>query len=196
MTDASDHTVFVTGATSGFGRATARRFAAAGARVIGAGRRADRLKELHEELGDRFLPVVLDVGDRDAVAAAFTGLPADFAEITVLVNNAGLALDVGPADEANLGDWMTMIDANIKGVVCCTHAVLPGMVARDRGGHIVNVGSVAGSSPNPGSCVYGSTKAFVHRFSENLRADLLGHDVRVTILAPGTAYSKKETLRC
>jgi 3-hydroxy acid dehydrogenase/malonic semialdehyde reductase len=186
MTDASDHIVFVTGATSGFGRATARRFSEAGARVIGAGRRGDRLEELRQELGNRFLPVVLDVGDRDAAAAAFADLPAEFAEISILVNNAGLALDVGPAHEADLDAWVTMIDANIKGVVCCTHAVLAGMVERDRG-HIVNVGSVAGNSANPGSCVYGSTKAFVHRFSENLRADLLGHDVRVTIIAPGAA---------
>jgi len=186
MTDASDHIVFITGATSGFGRAAARRFAKGGARVIGAGRRAERLEELAQELGDKFLPVVLDVGDRDAVAAAFSGLPTEFAEITILVNNAGLALDVGPAHEADLDAWITMIDANVKGVVCSTLAVLPGMVERNRG-HIVNVGSVAGNSANPGSCVYGSTKAFVHRFSENLRADLLGHDVRVTIIAPGAA---------
>ncbi len=187
--DIADSCVFVTGATSGFGRATARRFAEAGARVVATGRRADRLAALAGELGERVLALPLDVADRVAVAAAFAGLPAAFAEVSVLINNAGLALDRGPAYQASLDEWETMIDVNVKGVVYCTHAVLPGMVERDLG-HIVNIGSVAGSSSNPGSCVYGSTKAFVHRFSENLRADLLGHNVRVTIISPGAAETE------
>ena len=176
--------VLVTGATTGFGAATARRFARDGARVIAAGRRKALLDEIATELGDLVHPVVLDVRDRAAVADAIATLPAAFAEIDVLVNNAGLAVGLEPASEAHLDDWDAMVDTNVKGLMYVTRAVLPGMVERNRG-HVVNLGSVAGEFPYPGGNVYGATKAFVHQFSLNLRADLLGKNVRVTDIAPG-----------
>jgi 3-hydroxy acid dehydrogenase / malonic semialdehyde reductase len=177
-------TVFVTGASAGFGAEIARRFIAAGAHVVVAARREDRLDQLVGELGDRAHAVTLDVRDRAAVAAAIAALPAPFAEIDVLVNNAGLALGLEPAPRANLDDWEQMVDTNCKGLMTVTRAVLPGMVARRRG-HVVNLGSVAGTYPYPGGNVYGATKAFVHQFSLNLRSDLHGTGVRVTCVEPG-----------
>ena len=176
--------VLVTGATTGFGAATARRFALDGARVIAAGRRLERLDALRGEFGELILPLELDVRDRAGVARAIETLPAAFAAIDVLVNNAGLAVGLEPANEAVLDDWDAMVDTNVKGLMYVTRAVLPGMVERDRG-HVVNLGSVAGEWPYPGGNVYGATKAFVHQFSLNLRADLLGKNVRVTDVAPG-----------
>jgi len=177
--------VFVTGATSGFGAAIARRFVGAGHRVIASGRREDRLQALVDELGrDNVLPLVLDVRDRAAVDAAVASLPADYAEIDLLVNNAGLALGLEPAHRADVEQWETMVDTNVKGLMFVTRAVLPGMVARNRG-HVVNIGSVAGAYAYPGGNVYGSTKAFVRQFTLNLRADLTGTRVRVTDVAPG-----------
>src|ERR1700716_3830719 len=125
-------TVFVTGASTGFGAAIARRFAADGARVVVTARRADRLAELAAELGANGLPVELDVRDRDAVEETIDTLPPEFAEIDVLVNNAGLAKGLEPAHRADLDDWDQMIDTNCKGLVYCTRVVLPGMVARGR----------------------------------------------------------------
>ncbi|MDJ0386717.1 bifunctional NADP-dependent 3-hydroxy acid dehydrogenase/3-hydroxypropionate dehydrogenase YdfG [Roseomonas sp. E05] len=177
--------LLVTGATSGFGASIARRFAQDGARIIAIGRRADRLEALARELGEgQVLPLALDVRDSAAIQAAIAGLPADWAEIDVLVNNAGLALGLEPAQRASLADWEMMIDTNAKGLVAMTHAVLPGMVARNRG-HVVNIGSTAGEWPYPGGNVYGATKAFVRQFSLNLRADLHGTAVRVTDIEPG-----------
>jgi 3-hydroxy acid dehydrogenase/malonic semialdehyde reductase len=177
--------VLITGASAGFGTAIARALAAEGHRIIAAARRTDRLEALAEELGrDKVLPLALDVTDRAAVSRAIEGLPAGWSEIDVLVNNAGLARGLAPAQTAKLDDWETMIDTNIKGVTYITHAVLPGMVARDRG-HIVNMGSVAGTWPYAGGNVYGATKAFVRNFSLNLRTDLLGTKVRVTNVEPG-----------
>ncbi|RYZ33090.1 MAG: SDR family NAD(P)-dependent oxidoreductase, partial [Myxococcaceae bacterium] len=165
--------VLVTGATAGVGLAVARRFVKEGARVIATGRRGERLEALKAELGDRLLPVTLDVTDRAAVQQAFDSLPADFAQVDVLVNNAGLAMGLDPAQTARLEDWDVMVDTNVKGLLYCTRAALPGMVARDRG-HVINIGSIAGEFPYPGGNVYGATKAFVHQFSLNLRADLHG----------------------
>jgi 3-hydroxy acid dehydrogenase / malonic semialdehyde reductase len=178
------NTVFVTGASAGFGAAIVRRFASAGARVIAAARRAERLDSLARELGERVLPISLDVQDRAAVERAIAELPAPFAEVDLLVNNAGLALGLEPAQRASVDDWERMIDTNCKGLVYVTRALLPGMVARGRG-HVVNLGSVAGSYPYPGGNVYGGTKAFVHQFSLNLRSDLHGTPLRVTVIEPG-----------
>lgn len=177
--------VFITGATAGFGTAMAKRFAKAGHRVVAAGRREDRLKALAAELeGCQVHTVVLDVRDREAVTAAVQGLPADYADIDLLINNAGLALGVEPVPQASLDDWENMVDTNIKGLMYMTHAVIPGMVARNRG-HIVNIGSTASAYPYRGGNVYGGSKAFVRQFSLNLRADLNGTRVRVTDVAPG-----------
>jgi 3-hydroxy acid dehydrogenase / malonic semialdehyde reductase len=177
--------VFVTGASAGFGAAIARRFAKEGHRVVVTGRRRERLDALAGELGhDKILPLVFDVRDRQAVARAFEELPATFADIDVLVNNAGLALGLEPAQKASLDDWEAMVDTNVKGLMYVTRAALPGMVARDRG-LIVNLGSTAARYPYPGGNVYGATKAFLHQFSLNLRADLLGTRVRVTDIQPG-----------
>ncbi len=186
--------VFVTGATSGFGHATAQRFAKDGAKIIGTGRRKNRLDELKKEMGSNFLPLAFDVGQREQVERAVAGLPPEFREVDVLVNNAGGALGLDPAQTANLDDWETMIDANVKGVVYCTRFLLPGMVERNRG-HIINLGSVAAEFPYPGGNVYGATKAFVHNFSYNLRSDLLGTAVRVTDVQPGLCKTEFSEVR-
>jgi 3-hydroxy acid dehydrogenase / malonic semialdehyde reductase len=176
---------FVTGASSGLGEAIARRYAAAGVRVVAAARREDRLDVLVSDLGEEsILPVVLDVRDRTAVERTVQSLPPAFAEVDVLVNNAGLALGLEPAQDAVLDNWERMIDTNCTGLVYATRALLPGMVARRRG-HVVNMGSIAGTYPYPGGNVYGATKAFVHQFSLGLRADLHGTGIRVTCIEPG-----------
>lgn len=194
MTSIQPSTVFVTGASSGFGAAIARRFAASGARVIASARRAERLKDLAAELGSSVLPVTLDVRDRAAVFAAVSDLPAEFAEVDVLVNNAGLALGQDLAQAADLDDWDQMVDTNCKGLAYVTRAVLPGMVAR-RKGHVINLGSVAGGYPYPGGNAYGGSKAFVHQFSLGLRSDLHGTGVRVTCVEPGLADTEFSTVR-
>lgn len=176
--------VFVTGATAGFGIAITRLFVREGAQVIAAGRRCERLDALKKELGEHLLPLNLDVRDRQTVERSVSTLPPEFAAIDVLVNNAGLALGLGPAHEAELDDWDAMVDTNVKGLMYCTRSVLPGMVGRNRG-HIINLGSVAAEFPYPGGNVYGATKAFVRQFSLNLRADLFGTAVRVTDIEPG-----------
>lgn len=177
-------TILVTGATAGFGAAFARRFVREGHRVIATGRRVERLSALAAELGQALLPAALDVTDAAAVAGFLATLPEDWREVDVLINNAGLALGLSPAWEAKLADWDTMIATNISGLIHVTHAVLPGMVERNDG-IILNLGSVAGEYPYPGGHVYGGTKAFVRQFSLNLRADLVGRNVRVTDIEPG-----------
>ena len=177
-------TVFVTGATAGFGEAITHRFVRDGHRVIATGRRRERLDALRDELGERVLPVVLDVTDAAAVAALPGSLPAEWRDIDVLVNNAGLALGVSPAQVAKVADWETMIATNVAGLARMTHALLPGMVERNRG-HVVNLSSTAASYPYPGGNVYGASKAFVTQFSLNLKSDLVGTNVRVTDLEPG-----------
>lgn len=176
--------VFVTGASAGFGAAIARTFVKGGHRVIATARRKDRLLELSKELGEALLPVELDVRDDAAIKSVAAGLPTEFADIDVLVNNAGLALGLEPAQRASLDDWNNMIDTNCKGLVTVTHALLPGMVERNRG-HVFNLGSVAATYPYAGGNVYGATKAFVRQFSLNLRADLSGTALRVTDIEPG-----------
>lgn len=177
--------VLVTGATAGFGLAIARRFAADGAHIVAIGRRAERLAALAAEIGpERVHPLALDITDRAAVERAIASLPPAFAQVGVLVNNAGMARGLEPAQAADLDDWDAMVDTNIKGLMYMTRALLPGMVARDAG-HVVNIGSTAGEWPYPGGNVYGATKAFVRQFSYNLRADLHGTKVRVTDIEPG-----------
>ncbi len=174
----------VTGASSGFGESISRQLVQAGYKVIGTGRRAERLAALADELGAQFLPLAFDVQDKAATRAAIAGLPAEWSEVDLLVNNAGLALGLEPAHKADLEDWEQMIATNISGLTLLTRLLLPGMVARNRG-HVINIGSIAGTYPYPGGNVYGATKAFVKQFSLNLRADLAGTAIRVTNVEPG-----------
>lgn len=189
-------TVMITGASSGFGAATAQLFAERGNRLILIARRMDKLNELKERLsGDVDLHLVqLDIRDRQAVDGLVAGLPEQFQEIDLLINNAGLALGLEPAWQVALDDWDTMVDTNIKGLMYMVRAVLPGMVARNRG-HIVNIGSTAGAWPYPGGNTYGGSKAFVEQFTRNLRADLLGTRVRATCIAPGMAETEFSQVR-
>ncbi len=188
-------TILITGATSGFGRACAQRFAQEGWRLIVTGRRRDRLDDLADQLqGTPIHTVQLDVRDLAAVKAMVEQLPKDFGEVDVLINNAGLALGLEGAHQASLDDWETMIDTNIKGLCYLTRCVLPAMVARNTG-HIINMGSVAGTYPYPGGNVYGATKAFVKQFSRNLLTDLIHTRVRVTNIEPGLAESEFSVVR-
>ncbi len=187
-------TVFVTGATSGFGAATARKFLDEGHRVVVSGRRLERLSPLVKRFPDRVLALKLDVRDREAVFALVESLPLEYQAVDILVNNAGLALGMAPAHQADLEQWETMVQTNINGLIYCTRALLPGMVARG-GGHVINVGSVAGAYPYPGANVYGATKAFVEQFSLNLRADLVAQNIRVTNIEPGLAETEFSEVR-
>ncbi|PLY03193.1 MAG: NAD(P)-dependent oxidoreductase [Desulfuromonas sp.] len=183
-------TVVITGATSGFGKACVERFAGDGCRMILVGRREQRLAELQEQYPDNDVHLLpLDVRNREEVFTAFANLPEPFQTVDVLVNNAGLALGLEPSWETDIKDWEVMVDTNIKGVLYCTRALLPGMVDR-KNGSIVNIGSVAGNWPYPGGNVYGATKSFVQQFSRNLRCDLLGKNVRVTNIEPGMAETE------
>ena len=192
---AADRVALVTGATSGFGQAFALRFLAAGGRVIATGRRTDRLKALEARApGGRCLGRGMDVRSPDSIAQALAELPADFQAIDVLFNNAGLALGLGKAHETDPADWEAMIATNISGLTHVTRAVLPGMVARNSG-HVINMGSVAANYPYPGGNVYGATKAFVRQFSLNLRSDLTGTAVKVTVIEPGMAETEFSKVR-
>lgn len=186
-------TMFVTGASSGFGLAIAERFLADGWRAVVCARRFDRLQVLSDRFPDRVFAIELDVTDHASVARKVQSLPKEFANVDVLVNNAGLALGLAPAHEASLEDWDRMIATNCSGLVHVTRAILPGMVAR-KSGSIVNIGSIAGENPYPGGNVYGATKAFVHQFTQNLNADLVGSGVRASCVEPGlcggTEFSK------
>ena len=194
MTVTASSIVLITGATSGFGAAAARRFARDGARLILAARRADRLEAIKRELGVPVHTVTLDVRDRAAVEAALKALPTEFAAIDVLVNNAGLALGIEPAHQTAIDDWEQMVDTNVKGLMYLTRFVLPGMVARKRG-HVINIGSVAANYPYPGGNVYAGTKAFVAQFSLALRSDLQGTNVRVTDIEPGLCQTEFSLVR-
>jgi serine 3-dehydrogenase len=187
-------TALITGATSGFGAAAVHRFAQAGWRVIATGRRAERLQPLVDAYGpERVHAAVFDVRDTAAMEAALAALPADFAAIDLLVNNAGLAQGTAPAQSASLDDWRTMIDTNVTALVTLTHRLLPQLVARK--GAIINISSVAGVYPYPGGNAYGGTKAFVSQFSLGLRSDLHGTGVRVTTIEPGMAETEFTLVR-
>ena len=177
-------TVLVTGASAGFGVAIVRRMVTDGHRVIATARRHERLQALAEELGAAVLPFTLDVTDDAAVPALPGSLPEGWREVDILVNNAGLALGTEVAQASKLDNWDTMVATNVVGLMHMTHALIPGMVARNRG-HIVNLSSTAGVYPYPGGNVYGASKAFVSQFSMGLKCDLVGTGVRVTDLEPG-----------
>lgn len=187
-------TIFITGATSGFGLACARLFIEHGARVVATGRRKARLAALKKELGSNAHVIALDVRDNKAVLKAMNSLPAKFSRIDVLVNNAGGALGMSGFEHSALADAEQMVETNIMGLIYCTHAVLPQMVKRNTG-HIVNISSIAGTYPYPGGNVYGGAKAFVTQFSLNLRADLLGKNIRVTNIEPGMAETEFSLVR-
>ncbi|MDG6093745.1 SDR family NAD(P)-dependent oxidoreductase [Acetobacter sp. AN02] len=182
--DMTSITALVTGATAGFGHAVAERLIRDGYRVIVTGRRTGRLEALRDTFGEAVLPFTLDMTDTAALKALPDSLPSGWQEVDVLVNNAGLALGLDPAQTASFQDWETMIATNVTGLALITRALLPGMVARNRG-HIVSLGSTAGRYPYPGANVYGASKAFVAQFMDNLRADLLGTRIRATCLEPG-----------
>lgn len=188
--------VLITGASSGFGAACARRFGHEGDALVLGARRVERLEQLKAQL-EPYCPVhvgALDVREATSVDTFLDGLPAAFREVDVLVNNAGLALGMSPAWEASWDDWNTMIATNVRGLAYVTRKVLPGMVRRDSG-HVVNMGSIAGAWPYPGGNVYGASKAFVAQFSRSLRAELLGTAVRVSNIEPGLAETEFSRVR-
>jgi 3-hydroxy acid dehydrogenase/malonic semialdehyde reductase len=189
-------TIMITGATSGFGEATARLFASYGWKLILTGRRLQRLEALQLELGgpQQVHICCFDIKDRNAVEHAFETLPDSFSNIDVLLNNAGLALGLEPADKTDLDDWDKMVDTNIKGLMYCTRTVLPKM-KQQGSGYIINIGSVAGNWPYPGGNVYCASKAFVRQFSLAIRADLLGSGIRVTNIEPGNAQTEFSMVR-
>lgn len=184
----------VTGATSGIGEACARKFQAAGYRVIMTGRNAERLDALKEELGNDTLSLVFDVRDREAAEAAIASLPAEWQDIEILVNNAGLALGLEKEYEGDYRDWDTMIDTNIKGLLYMTRAVVPGMVAKGKG-HVINIGSVAGDAAYANGNVYCGTKAAVKAITDGLRIDLAETPIRVTLLKPGLVETRFSEVR-
>lgn len=188
------NTILITGATSGFGAAAVERFAAGGWRIVACGRRAERLQRLVEQYGkDVVHAAAFDIRDADAMQAALDALPPEFADINVLVNNAGLALGTAPAQRADLAQWRQMIDTNVTALATLTHKLLPTLI--ERRGAILNVSSIAGTYPYPGGNVYGATKAFITQFSLGLRADLHGTGVRVTSIEPGLAETEFTLVR-
>lgn len=190
-------TVFITGATSGFGWAAAHRFGKAGWNLILTGRRRERLEQLQAELADQcqVLPIPLDIRDAEAVKAAVANLKAPFDRIDTLINNAGLALGTEPAQQCKLENWQQMIDTNVKGLVTVTHTLLPKLIDSGCGASILNLGSVAGHWPYPGGNVYCGTKAFVEQFSYALRCDLAGTGVRVSNIGLGMAETEFTLVR-
>ena len=190
----SGKVAWITGATAGFGAATVDRFVAGGWRVVASGRRAERLQQLVDRHGaERVHALAFDIRDEAAMRAAHAGLPADFAGLDLLVNNAGLALGTAPAPQADLAQWKQMIDTNVTALVTLTRLLLPSLV--ERRGAIVNISSTASNYPYPGGNVYGGTKAFVTQFSLGLRSDLHGTGVRVTSVEPGMAQTEFTLVR-
>lgn len=186
--------VLITGASSGIGRACAEAFAAQGTRLILAARRSDRLEELAGGLDVPTLPVELDVRDRAAVEHVVGTLPPEWADVDVLVNNAGLAAGLDPLQDGDPDDWDRMVDTNVKGLLYVTRAVLPGMIARGRG-HVVNIGSIAGHETYPNGAVYCATKAAVDRITTGLRLDVLGTGIKVSTIDPGLVETEFSTVR-
>ena len=185
-------TILITGATAGIGQAAARRFATGGWRVIGTGRRGDRLRALQEELGDVFLPLEIDMRDWPAVES-LAQLSGGWGDIDLLLNNAGLAPPMSDLQDSDWDKVQDTLDTNINGLVALTRALLPGLIARK--GAIINLSSVAATYPYKGGAVYGATKAFVRQFSLDLRCDLHGTGVRVTSIEPGMAETEFTIVR-
>jgi len=183
-----DDVAVVTGAASGIGEACAVALLETGAAVVGIDIDGGRMKPIAERFGARFLPVVLDLRDGEAVRTRLAALAAPFDKPAILINSAGLCFNQLPAHKMPPEQWEATIDVNVKGLLAVTHALLPGMVVRNRG-HVVNIGSIAGSQAFPTSNVYGGSKAFVKMFSANLRADLVGTRVRVSEVSPGATYT-------
>lgn len=176
--------ILITGASAGFGLEAAKRFIENGHTVIGLARRHEKLMSIKQELGENFYPLTADMQDLRSLKEGIENLPEPFDHIDVLINNAGLALNLQPTFEVDFADLQTMIDVNIRGLTYMTHLILPQMIARNEG-YIINISSTAGTYAYYGSNVYGPTKAFVTSFSQNLRADLIGKNIRVTNVEPG-----------
>ncbi|MDE6028310.1 MAG: SDR family NAD(P)-dependent oxidoreductase [Muribaculaceae bacterium] len=184
----------ITGATSGIGEACVRRFLKAGYKVIATGRNRAKLDMLKDEFGDKLLPLVFDVRDRESAKEALSTLPEEWKEIDVLINNAGLALGLDPEYKGDFTDWDTMIDTNIKGLLTMTRLIVPEMVARNRG-HVINIGSVAGDAAYANGNVYCATKAAVKSITDGLRIDVADTEVRVTLLKPGLVETNFSNVR-
>jgi 3-hydroxy acid dehydrogenase / malonic semialdehyde reductase len=194
VTSLTGKTVFITGASSGIGEATTRAFAAAGAHLVLAARRADRLKEITRQFTNKLHIIQLDVRNRSAVDKAIAGLPEQFQDIDILVNNAGLARGLEKAQEADLDAWDEMVDTNVKGLLYMTRAILPGMVAR-KSGHIINIGSIAGHEVYGSGSVYCGTKHAVDAITRGIRIDLIGTGVRVSTVDPGLVETEFSLVR-
>ncbi len=186
--------VMVTGATSGIGRACAEKFLEAGYRVIVTGRRRELLNDIFAGYGDDCLQLSFDVRDRQAATLAVESIPAEWQEIDILINNAGLALGLEPEYEGDYADWDGMIDTNIKGLLTMTRLIVPGMVERNRG-HVVNIGSVAGDAAYANGNVYCATKAAVKSITDGLRIDVAKTKIRVTLLKPGLVETNFSNVR-
>jgi serine 3-dehydrogenase len=186
-------TAFITGATAGIGEAAARRFASGGWRVVGTGRRGDRLDALAAELGQSFLPVICDMRDTADLERVVAELPAPFSGVDLLVNNAGLAPPMSPLQEAEQEPLERVIATNVDGLVALTRALLPTLI--ERKGAVINLSSVAATYPYRGGAVYAGTKAFVRQFSLGLRCDLHGTGVRVTSIEPGMVETEFTIVR-
>lgn len=187
--------IFITGATSGFGAATARHFAGNGWKVVATGRRRERLAQLEAEFPEIVHGIEMDLTDRESIKAAVKAIPENFQPITCLFNNGGLALGTKPIPDVDPNQWRTMVETNIMGLINTTLEVLPLLKQVGKGASIVNVGSIAGRFAYPGGNVYGATKAFVHQFSANLRTDTMGTGIRITSLEPGHAKSEFTAVR-
>src|ERR1700683_580502 len=187
-------TILITGASAGFGEATARLLAESSHNLVLVARRKDRLDKLARELRTSVHTAAADVTKRADVERLFKNIPPAFADIDVLINNAGLALGADPIPQASLADWETMVDTNIKGLLYLTHQAVPRLIEKGSG-LIVNIGSVSAFLPYRGSNVYGATKGFVRQFSRNLRTDLAGTGVKVTNIEPGFALTEFSAVR-
>ncbi|MEI1377829.1 SDR family oxidoreductase [Nostoc sp. UHCC 0926] len=198
MTSLQNQIILITGASSGIGTACAKIFAGAGAKLILAARRLERLQQLADTLSKDFSTEIhllqVDVRDRNAVESAISTLPSAWSDIDILINNAGLSRGLDKLHEGSFQDWEDMIDTNVKGLLYLSRYVVPGMVSRDRG-HVVNLGSIAGHQTYPGGNVYCATKAAVRAISEGLKQDLLGTRVRVTSVDPGMVETEFSEVR-